>query len=162
MTLAPPPLPHRRVVDYAIHQGCILVAAAGNSGIAEKYYPAALPEVIAVGSVDEAGRRSRFSTFGEHLAICAPGERIVSTGRSGYAVNSGTSFASPFVAGVAALLVSRAQRRRYRLTGLDAKQILIRSAAPLGGGGFHAETGHGFLDARAALRELDIFLGSRS
>jgi subtilisin family serine protease len=155
------PLPHRRVVDYAMHHGCILVAAAGNSGIAEKYYPAALPEVIAVGSVDDRGMRSRFSTFGDHLAICAPGERIASTGLTGYAVNSGTSFASPFVAGVAALLVSRAHRHKHRLTGPEAKQILIRSAAPLGGGGFHPETGYGMLDASAALRELDVFLGSR-
>ena len=156
------PLPHRRVVDYAMHHGCILVAAAGNSGISEKYYPAALPEVIAVGSVDSGGVRSRFSTFGDHVALCAPGENIVSTSRNGYAVNSGTSFASPFVAGVAALLVSRANRHKHRLTGPEVKQILIRSAAPLGGGGFHPETGNGFLDARAALRELDVFLGSRS
>ncbi len=156
------PLPHRRVVDYAMHHGCILVAAAGNSGISERYYPAALPEVIAVGSVDDGGKRSRFSTFGDHVAICAPGENIISTSRDGYAVNSGTSFASPFVAGVAALLVSRARRRKHRLTGPEAKQILMRSAAPLGGGGFHPETGHGFLDASAALKELDIFLGSRT
>ena len=156
------PLPHRRVVDYAMHHGCILVAAAGNSGISERYYPAALPEVIAVGSVDAGGKRSRFSTFGDHVAICAPGESIVSTSRTGYAVNSGTSFASPFVAGVAALMVSRARRRKHRLTGPEAKQILMRSAAPLGGGGFHAETGHGLLDASAALKELDVFLGSHS
>jgi len=156
------PLPHRRVIDYAMHHGCILVAAAGNSGISEKYYPAAHPEVITVGSVDDRGMRSRFSTYGDHVAVCAPGERIVSTARAGYTVNSGTSFASPFVAGVAALLVSRAHRHRHRLTAPEAKQILIRSAAPLGGGGFHAETGHGMLDARAALRELDVFLKGRA
>jgi hypothetical protein len=153
------PLPHRQVVDYALHYGCALIAAAGNSGISERYYPAALPEVIAVGSVGRDGRRSRFSTFGDHLAICAPGEGIVSTGRRGYAVNSGTSFAAPFVSGVAALLVTRAHRRNRRLKAPDVKGILIRSAAPLNGGGFHAETGHGFLDAAAALRELDKFLG---
>jgi len=118
--------------------------------------------VIAVGSVGADGRRSRFSTFGDHLAVCAPGEAIISTARRGYAVNSGTSFAAPFVAGIAALLVCRARRMHHHLTAEEAKRILIRSASPLNGGGFHAETGHGLVNAVAALRELDTFLGRAS
>lgn len=152
------PKPHARVVAYATHYECVLVAAAGNSGRDEPFYPAALPEVIAVGSADFAGQRSRFSTYGAHLTLCAPGERIVSAGRSGYQVNFGTSFAAPFVSGVAALLVSRARRAGRELNGADVKRLLIASARPLSGG-FNPETGHGMLDAAAALRCLAAELG---
>jgi len=153
-------LPHARVIKYATHYGCVLVAAAGNSGLEEKYYPAAHPEVIAVGSVDANGARSRFSTFGDHIALCAPGENIVSAGRRGYQVNSGTSFAAPFVAGVAALLVARARRAGVRLTGSDARDVLVRSAARLTKD-YSKETGHGLLDALAAVRLLDDVIEKR-
>jgi subtilisin family serine protease len=148
-------VPHARVIRYATHYGCVLVAAAGNSGVEELFYPAAHPAVIAVASVDREGRRSRFSTFGKHLALSAPGEQVISAGRRGYQANSGTSFAAPFVAGAAALLVARAKRYQVRLDGAAVKDLLIRSAAPLGGGGFSRETGHGLLDVAAALRLFD-------
>jgi subtilisin family serine protease len=154
------PLPHGRVVRYAAHYGCVLVAAAGNSGIEEEYYPAALPEVIAIGSVDRHGKRSRFSTFGKHLALCAPGEQIISVGRRGYAVSSGTSHAAPFVCGVAALLVSCARRAGRELNGSDVRRLLIESASPLSGNSFNPETGYGFLNALGALRRLGQTLTS--
>jgi hypothetical protein len=153
------PRPHARVARYATHYGCILIAAAGNSGREEQYYPAALPEVIAVGSVDEVGQRSRFSTYGSHICLCAPGERIVSMGRRGYLVSSGTSHAAPFVSGVAALLVSRARRVGRELDGPGVRKILTMSAKPLNGGS-NPQTGHGLLDAVAALRELERFLST--
>ena len=152
------PKPHARVVRYAAELGCVLIAAAGNSGKKERFYPAALPEVIAVGSCDAAGRRSSFSTWGEHVALCAPGERIITAAMTGYQRSSGTSFAAPFAAGVAALLVSRARRSGRRLDGAAVRRLLTASAAPLGAG-FSPETGHGLLDALAALRRLDAELG---
>jgi subtilisin family serine protease len=151
--------PHARVIAYALHYGCVLVAAAGNSGKEEKYFPAAHPDVIAVGSVDGEGRRSHFSTFGDHVALCAPGENIVSAGQHGYQVNSGTSFAAPFVSGAAALLVARARRAGVPINGAKVKELLTRSAAPLGASGFNRETGHGLLDIAAAVRLLDAELG---
>jgi hypothetical protein len=60
---------------------------------------------------------------------------------------------------VAALLVSRARRSGRRLDGAAVRRLLTASAAPLGGGGFNSETGHGLLDALAALRLLDAELG---
>jgi len=151
-------VPHARVISYASHYGCVLVAAAGNSGADERFYPAAHPDVIAVASIDPEGRRSRFSTFGEHVALSAPGENIVSAGRRGYQVNSGTSFAAPFVAGAAALIVARARRAGVRIDGRAVKRLLTRSARPLGPGGFSPETGHGLLDVAAA---LDLFDAER-
>jgi subtilisin family serine protease len=150
-------LPHARMVKYATHYGCILVAAIGNSGMEEKFYPAAHPEVIAVGSVDAQGRRSRFSTWGEHIALCAPGENIVSSGLRQYVTNSGTSFAAPFVTGAIALLIARARQTGLRLTGPQVRTLLTESAEPLGGR-FNKETGHGLLDVAAAIRLLDTRL----
>jgi subtilisin family serine protease len=155
---APPP--HTRPVAYATHYGCILIAAAGNSGQEEAVYPAALPEVIAVGAVNEYMQRARFSTLGPHLALCAPGERIVSAGRRGYQVNSGTSFAAPFVSGIVALLLSRARRARRKLDGADVRRLLTTSTTPLGDGRFSFETGHGLLNATGALRRLETELAS--
>ncbi len=153
------PPPHRDVIEYAAHYGCTLVAAMGNSGLAEAFYPAAYPEVIAVGSVNASGTRSSFSTTGEHIALCAPGERIVSAGRTGYEAGSGTSYAAPFVTGAAALLVARARRRNRNLNGTEVKKLLVESARPVGGG-VSAETGSGQLDLVAALNRLDQALVS--
>lgn len=146
--------PHQAVVRYAVAHGCVLVAAAGNSGQREMFYPAALPEVIAVGSVDALGHRSRFSTWGPQVALCAPGEGVAGVGRHGYQTSSGTSFASPFVAGAAALLVARARRRGRSLDGAAVRALLCGSARALPGGAGE-ETGAGLLDCMAAIEALD-------
>lgn len=148
------PLPHSDVVKYADHHGCVLVAAAGNSGKEERFYPAALPEVIAVGSVASSGQRSQFSTYGAHLSLCAPGENIISIGLSGYRKSNGTSHAAPLVSGLSALLVSYARRKNRRLSGGEVAQILTQSARPLSRDGYNKETGHGLVDGMAALRLL--------
>jgi subtilisin family serine protease len=154
------PRPHAEVVDYAARYGCVLVAAAGNNGTEERVYPAAHPHVIAVGSVDRGNKRSAFSNYGPHLALCAPGEQIVSVGRRGYKVMSGTSNAAPFVTGAAALLVSRARRAGRELGGDDVKEILVKSAKRLSERGYSERTGYGLLDALAALHRLDRALAS--
>lgn len=155
------PLPHTRVTSYAQHYGCTLVAAAGNKGDDDPYYPAALPDVIAVGSVDATNRRSRFSSYGDHLCVCAPGEQIYGLNRRDYGLNTGTSFAAPFVSGIAALMISRARRAGIDIDGNLVRQLLVASARPLGGGGFHRETGYGLVDAVAALRAVDALEPAR-
>jgi subtilisin family serine protease len=156
---APPP--HSRPVAYALAHGCTLVAAAGNSGRREAYYPAALEGVIAVGSVSREGERSKFSTYGPHLDLCAPGEGIFTAGRRGYQFSTGTSFAAPFVSGVAALLIARAKRLGQRITPDRVRTLLIESASPLGRG-FNEETGHGLLNAVEAIRRLDAEFSAAS
>jgi subtilisin family serine protease len=146
--------PHQAVVRYAVSRGCVLVAAAGNSGQRERFYPAALPEVLAVGAVDAAGQRAHFSSYGPHLALCAPGEAIVGVARHGYQSSSGTSFASPYVAGAAAMLMARARRRAQPFDAAIARALLCGSARRLPGGP-NEETGAGLLDCMAALDALD-------
>lgn len=151
---APPP--HAECLAYAVAEGCIPVAAMGNSGLLEDYYPAALPDCIAVGACDLDGRRTDFSTMGAHIALCAPGQDIHSAAmRGGYAESSGTSHAAPFVAGAAALLVARAARMGRTLTAAIAKRALCHSAV---GGPPDAETGWGMLNIPGALRQLDAEL----
>lgn len=150
--------PHQQVLEYAAHKDVVLVAAAGNSGKREDYYPAKHRAVIAVASADGNGERSAFSTWGDHIALSAPGERIVSVSATGgYQVNTGTSFAAPFVAGVAALVRGRARRRNRKVPAAVVRQLLIESATrlPRSRG---EETGAGLLNAQRALAALDRWM----
>lgn len=105
-------LPHEEVVSYARKKGVTVVAAAGNDGCQQIYYPSGHPHVITVGAVDPAGRVAQFSTYGDHVDFVAPGTDIYSTSLGdGYAFASGTSQAAPMVAGAAALLLSYARSR---------------------------------------------------
>ena len=147
------PRPHADVVRYAALRGCVLIAASGNSGRTETYWPAGYDDVIAAGSVDSDGRVSGFSTRGPHVALCAPGERIATAGLSGYQLATGTSFAAPFVAAAASLLVSRAVGRSYPIDGALVRRLLVAGASPFAG--TEVGAGAGILNAYASLQALD-------
>jgi subtilisin family serine protease len=150
-------VPHRDVVQYALAHGCILVAASGNSGKEQQFSPAALDGVIAVGACTQEGVPTGFSTSGEHVALCAPGERVLSASLNGYSLVTGTSFAAPFVAATCALLVARALCRSFPIDGATARTVLTSSAVPFSPAvrGHH---GAGVLNALAALKRLDSFI----
>jgi len=97
-------------VAYAQSKGAVVVAAAGNEGVADGAdYPARYPNVIGVGAVDSRGARASFSNYGTGVDVAAPGVGILSTvPGDGYESWSGTSMASPFVSAVAALVIGAA------------------------------------------------------
>lgn len=156
---------------YASNLGSILVAASGNDAEESWYkgginYPAAYPWVIAVGAIDSQNQRANFSQWGKELALVAPGVDIVSTiPWNGYDNQSGTSMATPHVAGVAALVKSRAERwpaepyatnPRFHLNNDQIAKVLIQSAFDLGPRGWDQEYGYGKVDAGRAVRCVNI------
>lgn len=96
------------MLKLAYDSGVVLVASAGNSGTTKPVYPAALDEVISVGSIDQNGQGAFFSNFGDWVDIVSPGVDILSAAPFGqYTLKSGTSMSAPYVAGVAALVMSK-------------------------------------------------------
>ena len=149
------PRPHAEVVRYALARGVLLVAASGNSGREEAYYPAKHDGVIAVGAIEGDGVPASFSTRGDHVALCAPGRDIWTCGLDGYSCVSGTSFAAPFVSAVCALLVAQSEARAWPLDPQTARDILVESARPFGSRHGTEGCGAGVLDAAAALALLN-------
>ena len=119
----------RDAIAYAIAHGAVVCAAMGNGGLAGPIsFPAAYPGVVAVGAIDTADHRASFSQVGPHIDIAAPGVGILSTvWNDGTTTMSGTSMASPHVAGVAALVLSC----NGSLTGAQVADILRQTARPL-------------------------------
>lgn len=133
----------RDAVRFAVRQGSLVVAAAGNSGGARPMYPAAYPEVLAVGSTDTSDRLADFSQHGAWLDLVAPGVRIASTVPGDrYALGDGTSFSAPLVAGAAAL----AAGRHPRWSAQRLRSALVLSAADAGPVGPDPFTGYGVID----------------
>jgi serine protease len=138
-------------VAYARGKGVLIVAAAGNDGGAVGV-PARLAGVLAVGAVDSSRVRAPFSAGGRSLDLVAPGVGILQQtldGVGGYADRSwsGTSMASPHVAGVAALVL--AAGRATTATGVS--RLLTRTALDLGVPGRDPAYGAGLVRADAAL-----------
>jgi subtilisin family serine protease len=96
----------QNAVNYAWSKGVVVVAAAGNDGNTTRNYPAYYTNAIAVAATNDNDAKASFSNYGSWVDVAAPGVSILSTKPSGYGRLSGTSMATPHVAGVAGLVWS--------------------------------------------------------
>ena len=169
----------RRAVGYATRRGAVLVAAMGNEFSFHHNFPATFDEVIAVGGLNPdtanltAAReelavtgtdfhvRAAYSDYGPHIDLVAPTQVPTTEIGGGYRLNwSGTSAATPHVAGVAALVLSRAAQLGLRLSPGEVRQVLRQTADDLtdpGKGyrsGWDRLTGWGRVNAERAVARV--------
>lgn len=142
----------QNAIDYAWAKNVLVVAAAGNNSSATPLYPAACEHVTAVSATDLYDTMAAFSSFGAHIKVSAPGENIWTTQQDPFQLYGswrGTSFASPVVAGIAALALSVSPR----LTPADVAAILQNTAEDKGAPGPDILFGYGRVNAYAAVRQ---------
>lgn len=148
-------LPHEDVIRYALSKNVTVVAASGNDGTSERYYPGALPGVIAVGAVDDTGNVTRFTSYGANIAVVAPGVNIYSSfAHHTYAFASGTSQASPFVAGAVGLMKSYALQQGRKLTSRDITYILKNTSDKVDSRLRNEHAGYGLVNLADAFKLL--------
>jgi thermitase len=135
-------------VTYAWSRGCLVVAAAGNSASSIRQYPAGYPEALAVAATSSTDTLASYTNYGSWVQTAAPGDAILSTlpvyattvGVTGYGSMSGTSMATPFVAGEAALLLSfnpsltNAQLKNLIVSNVDAYTPYLSRTLATGAG----------------------------
>ena len=142
--------------------GVVHFSSSGNDGVSSIGYPASLTSVNAIGAIRSNGNRASFSNYGTGLAFVAPGQNIYSTDRVGSAGDfsgnyafgiSGTSFASPYAAGVAALLLSV----QPALNSDHVELLMATHAMDRGDAGYDTVYGWGLVKAYDAMVEAQTF-----
>ncbi len=138
-------------VQYALKRGAVVVASAGNGGEKGDHisYPAAYPGVIAAAAVDRYGTHAAFSPRRWYAAVSAPGvDIVVPAPDRQYYVEWGTSAASAFVSGAAALV----RAAHPGLTPAQIKKLLTDTARGSPAGGRDDSRGYGMVDPAAAIK----------
>ena len=147
----------KSAIDYAYNKGCTIISSAGNDGVPINTlsYPAAYDNVISVSATEKNDELTSWSTYGSWIDIAAPGYDIVSLrayGTDMYAIYgvepgsnnvpaydkdailyraSGTSMSCPVVAGVSALVLSKAKEQGLNLNSEEIRTILKSSTDPI-------------------------------
>ncbi len=152
----------RVAVDYAYSRGVLLVAAAGNNGANVSIFPANCTHVLGVAATTLSDTRASFSNYGAHVSVAAPGTSIYSTLPGGYGYMQGTSMATPFVAGLAALVYARFPS----YTPDQVASAILDNAQDLGTTGWDPYYGCGRIDAFRSLwdgarGDYPVCLGAR-
>jgi subtilisin family serine protease len=148
----------------ALNTGRVVVFSSGNQYNSSVNYPKAIDSrLLVVGAISQNGDRASFSNYGSALDIVAPGENLRSTTiNSGYATGiSGTSFAAPQVAGIAALMLSinpsLTQKQVADIIEGAARKVSSYSYATTSGrsnGTWNNQMGYGLVNAYAAATNL--------
>lgn len=135
-------------IDYAWNKGSVIFAAAGNNANSTPVYPAAANNVVSVSATDVNGTFASFSSYGSWVDISAPGNNILTTMNGGsYGTWYGTSFSSPIVSGVAALVLSL----KPGMSNAALVSLLEQNADDLGAPGWDQYYGYGQVNAYKAV-----------
>jgi len=140
-------------LEYAYQHGVLVIAAAGNKSVdAAQIVPANCPHVLTVAATTTEDSIASFNNYGEVVDVVAPGVSIYSTSiGNAYGNRSGTSMATPFVAGVAALVWSR----HPDYTPDEVAMAILDTATDLGPSGWDPAYGCGRVSAAAAVMAED-------
>ena len=138
----------QNATDYAFNHGVMVLAAAGNDGDGTVIYPAGNSNVIGVAATDSKDKRAYFSNFNSSVDVSAPGVDIISSYiGGGYAYGSGTSMATPFASGLAALVFSQ----NPSLSINQAYNTVTQNSDDLGPSGWDPYYGFGRINAYNAI-----------
>lgn len=148
-------------IDRATAKGVLVVAAGGNANTSLVDYPARLPNVLGVGASGgqvSGSSAAPFTSWGPGIDVAAPGVDIVTSRRGNvYGTTSGTSFSTPLVSGLAALVLSQ----NPSLSGSEARTLISATAEDLPDGDRPGWDGAGQIRANVALEHVpSTFTGS--
>lgn len=146
----------QKAIEYAYSKNVLLIAAAGNEGPGPQTvgYPARYPQVMSVAAIDPNRKVAKFSSRGPEVDIAAPGVDILSCyPPKNYAKLSGTSMATPFVAGVVALLLSydRAKGINRINNTMELIEAVKATSFDAGSQGFDNEYGWGLINPKGLI-----------
>lgn len=141
----------KEAIRAAAAAGKVLVASAGNGYGSGYNYPASYDNVISVGATTRSNKKADFSQFNDRVDLCAPGQDIYSTSKTGgYEYTSGTSFSSPITAGACAVLLAA----NSKLTAAQVENTLKDTALDLGSIGRDNSYGSGLVQIDQAIKKV--------
>jgi subtilisin family serine protease len=150
-----------QAIDYAFAKGCIVNAAAGNSGFNGANtigWPARYAGCICCGAYQASGQIANFSSGGKELDWACPGQDIISFSKngSGYTSMSGTSMATPFGSGLLACIVEVMRRsgKAQWTAAQSVREFFKANLKDAGAPGFDPRFGHGIPVADSLLQSL--------
>lgn len=146
------------IINYAWNKGCIVFASAGNANSSTQNYPGAYSNVYCVAAINPTDVKSSYSNYGTWVDIAAPGDNINSTvpytgATPAYLPLSGTSMATPMVAGLAGLMLSKSPNmtRNNVLNCISTTAVNIYSLTGNASYVTNSQLGAGRIDAYAAM-----------